>query len=551
MQKRRFLTILVTLLFNFHFAKASSDSCMEGKSKKWLPVISIQTVKKIRHNEQYPGKYKIFTEIEGQILTKKEVRDIVRPGEKESNNWDSVQIKRRGNSSDHFDKKQYLLKFQQAGGKKKDVSIGGLPEDSRWVLHAPFVDKSRSRNLVAYRLGREIGEDRGEKYFAPKTKPYELFINNEYLGTYLIVEKLTRTKNKIDIPKLSKQKKSSLSYICEISSNDGELHTRRGTYIKYRYPDADKLKEIKEEDPGKARFIQDTIDNEIGQFEYMLSKPSLLKNAILDPDQTIFDIESFVDFIILQEFFKNVDGLRRSAYFHKKENGKFAMGPLWDFNLAFGNLNFYGMGKTSGWLYHKKHSDKKHAFWFKKLIRNEEFRTLLVARFKNLREPGKLLSDEYLERVVSEEVASLEGSLERDFRKWQDSYNFIEAGIMSTKEKGKCVDDHVAILKRWIQARITWMSEYIDVIHYKKSELHKEIRKRKEIAEKKAKKERNEKKKKEKEKKETLKKAKKKKKTNKSDKDTVRKVTLKDGTVVQMGSLRAIQEKIKKEVSAQ
>ncbi len=68
------------------------------------------------------------------------------------------------------------------------------------------------------------------------------------------------------------------------------------------------------------------------------------------------DVESFIDFMIMQEITRNVDGYRLSTYLHKQKDsdgGKLVMGPFWDFNLGFGNADYCSGWKTNGWMYNE------------------------------------------------------------------------------------------------------------------------------------------------------------------------------------------------------
>ena len=185
----------------------------------------------------------------------------------------------------------------------------------------------------------------------------------------------------------------------------------------------------------------------------------------MNKKQNEIDILSFVDFIILQELFKNVDGFRRSAYFHKKPSGMMSMGPLWDFNLAMGNLSFYDMDKPTEWLYKHHHILIRNAFWFKDFVRNKIFRSILIARYKELRKDDGDLCVEKILDLVDHEFKSLKGAPDRDFERWKNTGSFLTKHIFVTEDKGKSAHDHKEILKDWIGRRITWMDGNLHEIH--------------------------------------------------------------------------------------
>jgi len=91
----------------------------------------------------------------------------------------------------------------------------------------------------------------------------------------------------------------------------------------------------------------------------------------------------FIDFLILNEFATNPDGYRLSTFMSKDRQGKLKMGPIWDFNLGFGNddrpaffnsanwvFNFNNYYPNDTWLIH---------FWWK----NVTFRSFIYQQAKS------------------------------------------------------------------------------------------------------------------------------------------------------------------------
>ena len=96
-----------------------------------------------------------------------------------------ISIEMRGSSSQQiFPKKSYSLETQTSTGENNNISILGLPDENDWVLYAPYSDKTLLRNSLSYEISRKMG------YYAPRTKYCEVFINSEYMGIYLLTEKI-------------------------------------------------------------------------------------------------------------------------------------------------------------------------------------------------------------------------------------------------------------------------------------------------------------------------------------------------------------------------
>ena len=114
------------------------------------------------------------------------------------NDYDGhITIERRGNSSQWNDKRPYRFETVDENGENNNVSLLGMPEENDWVLYAPWQDKSMVRNILAYQLSNDIGR------YAPKTKFIELYLNGDYEGVYVLMEKIKRDNNRVDISKLN------------------------------------------------------------------------------------------------------------------------------------------------------------------------------------------------------------------------------------------------------------------------------------------------------------------------------------------------------------
>ncbi len=116
----------------------------------------------------------------------------------------------RGHSSLRYLKRSFSLKTRDDAGQSRSVSILGFPEDSDWVLYAPYPDKTLLRDVLTYDLSRQMGR------YASRTKFVELFLNQvggrmskrHYMGVYVLEEKIKRSKGRVNIAKLSPDDKA-------------------------------------------------------------------------------------------------------------------------------------------------------------------------------------------------------------------------------------------------------------------------------------------------------------------------------------------------------
>ena len=130
-----------------------------------------------------------------KVINNDTQRNFVSDTTYEYNGQISIEI--RGSTSQIFPKKQFGLETQKEDGSNNNVSLIGLPIENDWILYAPFSDKTLIRNMLVYKLSGDLG------HYAPRTRPCEVVLNGEYVGVYVLTEKIKRDKNRVDISKLN------------------------------------------------------------------------------------------------------------------------------------------------------------------------------------------------------------------------------------------------------------------------------------------------------------------------------------------------------------
>ena len=128
-----------------------------------------------------------------------------------------------------FPKKQYAVETRDALGNDLDVSLLGFPEESDWILFAPYNDKSLMRDVLVYKIAASMGR------YASRSKFCEVVLNDEYIGVYVLLEKVKRDANRVNIKKLEPPDISGDAltggYIIKIDKTDGENND--GWYSTY------------------------------------------------------------------------------------------------------------------------------------------------------------------------------------------------------------------------------------------------------------------------------------------------------------------------------
>ncbi len=366
-------------------------------------------------------------------------------------------IEIRGQSSTLYPKKGYGIEFRDEFGEDVNVEVLGFPLEEDFVLHGPFADKTLIRNAVAYTLASELME------YAPRTRFVELFINEDYRGVYLMVEKIKRDANRVDIANL-----------LEVDVEGEELE---GGYI-LRFDKIDSNEEILwsspyMEEPGDnvADFVAfepkyDEIQDE--QTDYIMDYMTDFENALIDPTFSFqgnsytdyIDISTAIDFILMTEITKNVDGYRISTYMYKDKNDVLKIGPVWDFNFAMGNADYCEGGDHVGWQFNFNFvcpwDGKGNHFWWRRFLEDPAFEQQLMNRYDELRET--VFSLESIHARIDSLVAEIgDDAVQRNFEK----FPILGEYIWPNNFIGGSYDAEVQYLKDWFGLRLEFMDTSI------------------------------------------------------------------------------------------
>ena len=347
-----------------------------------------------------------------------------------------ITIETRGNSSQWNDKTPY--RFETV-------------EENDWVLYAPWQDKTMLRNILAYQLSNEIGK------YAPRTRFIELFLNDEYKGVYVLMEKIKRDNNRIDISKLNPDEIEgddlTGGYILKFDwyftgENIGGFNSENdGNTYNYHYPKPSDIV------PEQEEYIQ----NYISEFEDIMLSEDYGNDLTGYP--SMMNVESFVDFILLQELAKNVDAYRLSTYIYKDKesiDNRLTAGPVWDFNHGFGNCDYGDAWEPENWLveYNPEGGDQM-SFWWELLWQDESFKMKVSERYSELR--SNIFSEQHIFEIIDDAVIYLGDAVDRNFSKWPILGNYIWPNyhVYDT------YDEEVLYLKSWITQRLDWMDSEI------------------------------------------------------------------------------------------
>ena len=367
-----------------------------------LPRLVIET-KNFRQVLDKETKVPAYAQIYGEKAPESSIKNLT--------------IKGRGNSSFVMSKYSYKIKFE------KKESLFGMPKDKEWDLVANFRDKSMVRNYITYQLAGLLGDE-----YNPKCQFVELYINREYRGIFLLVEHVKVSENRVNI---SKGDSSFLFEQTSATSTDGVMFTSSLGYIfKYCSP--------KEPSSEAAELLENHID----EFEAFLKTPKVYKQENI---ARWIDIEDFIRYYWIQEFTKNLDGHRRSIFltWESGDDAPIKMGPVWDFDLAFGNSRSDNSAPEQ-WL------TRKYG-WNRYLFKGSDYQSLVREYWKNNRPVFVSILDS-----IDSISRKLQKASRNEFKRWPVLENTYD---MPFYESYGSYEEAVDTLKSWIERRIQWIDE--------------------------------------------------------------------------------------------
>lgn len=357
-------------------------------------------------------------------------------------------------------KKPYGIEIwtDTSGVNAKKMSLVQMPEETDWVLNASYNDRSFMRDFLAQMIAGRLG------VLNSKTKFVELIINDEYRGVYVLMEKIKQGKNRVPISDLYPTENSgddvTGGYLLKIDKSSGSPSTSWKSNYTSGITATQKC-EFQIEYPKYGIITQQQL---IYIRDYINTwERKLMTEDMNDPKASfrdMMDMPSFVNFFILNEVTRNVDGFRLSTYLYKgKESlgGKIKMGPAWDFNIAFGNADYLNGWMTNGFVYKAMENDGgkndywQVPFWWNKLIQDANFRKALATRWKEVR--SSFLNTNTLNSTIDSAQVVLKEPLTRNFQKYQ----LMGRKIWPNYYVGSSLTDEVNWLKNWIQGRLTWL----------------------------------------------------------------------------------------------
>lgn len=346
-----------------------------------------------------------------------------------------AQIKGRGHSTWRWEKKPFRIKLDYS------APILGLHKNRDWILLANYADRSLIRNTVAYEMGKCLDSFD----WTPTQIPVDLFVNGEYRGVYSIGEHMETANGRVEIDENAEE--TDTGYLLEVGGNDDDMvkgvdffHTdsQNVNYIVFKAPE--------------------NITDE--QRQYIIDYVNAADRAIMAGEgyEEYIDVDSFCDWIIMHELTRNIDScFWRSCFITKDKGGKLKMGPIWDFDLAFGNITADNPDYQR-WVSIGSNAENAYIWvnWCNYLLYNDKFREQLRSRWFEVKDE---LMDTAM-KCIDYYAAKLDKSQEENFKVWQ--IWGIKVGFSSDQNTAaNTYELQIQYLKDFLTTREKWISENV------------------------------------------------------------------------------------------
>ena len=335
-------------------------------------------------------------------------------------------IRGRGNSTWSFPKKPWKVKL------KEKASLLGMPADKEWALLANYADRTLVRNIVAMKLSEICGFS-----WTPRMHSVEVYLNGKYQGVYTLCEHKKVSSDRVDIDVVGEDVTGGDAitggYYLEIEEQQDETTcwwTSMGVPMMFSDPE-----EPNSEQLAYVKSLFESFEQALWAKDY--SQTSGYPKYI--------DVDSFVDYYIVQELTKNIDGnLRKSSFITKERGKKMEMYHLWDFDLTLGNCGYFwgnvGNGPENFWIKLDK--------WYPHLFADPAFVDKVQKRWNELKPEFEKIPE-----FIDEQTFYLAKAQERNFKVWSiwESVDWVYFPSLGSYEK------EVDYLKEFYTKRLEWL----------------------------------------------------------------------------------------------
>ncbi len=350
-----------------------------------------------------------------------------------------IEIRGRGNASwTTFPKKAYRIKLDEK------AKLLGMPANRDWVLVSNYADPSLIRNNIASDMAKCLdGLD-----FTPTHVSVDLYVNGEYLGVYGFAEKIEDAKSRVDLGDPITDTNGNITdfgFLCELGWDYYSENVYKKDYFDLDYMIRIYIKEPTVEAKNDATF------------KYIYDYVRAAEKAVVSGEgwQDYLDTDSWVDWFIINELCNNTESsFHRSFFMYKTADGKLSAGPIWDYDMSFGNFTGDLPAYDRGWVTVDSTFTYAYRNWMYFLLRDEEFVSLVKARWA---EVGEELYKTAL-ASIDENAEELQKAADNNFTRWNKVLGH-KVGLSRASAKFDTWDGQIDYIRDFIETRYNFMNE--------------------------------------------------------------------------------------------
>ncbi len=421
------------------------------------------------------GSVKVIQDHDGSALTSVDGKTIALDA--------PILIEGRGSSSftagaKFMGAQGYNMEFHDGNRDGVGRQLFGLPQNADWALVTCVSDKTCMRNALTYAIGQELAGPMGR--WAPRFRWAEVYIDGVYNGVYTVAEKPKDDKFRVNLPNVADNAAPNetpylinadgdcrAAYAFDPLDPKSEFLDERG---RMSAPPAGMMGCATTRVPGNRRWKvrSPNPDTKLTDAQRMyLPQAFDQMTKALDAGtgdwKAKVDLPSFLDYFVISEFTNNVDAFFKSWYMYKLPDsmgGKWYMGPIWDYDLAYGNANYYfrqcatntQIGPLAKETPMASAKDDAAPPWALAPLKDTAVANDLRCRWNTLRTDGPLALAK-LEARIDAFVAHLRTAKARDTAKWMNYPKYV----WPNNHVAMSWDDDVRYLKFWIRTRLAWV----------------------------------------------------------------------------------------------
>ena len=325
----------------------------------------------------------------------------------------------RGNSSRFFDKPSYRIDLIDSNAEDNLLPLLGMNPGAEWALHGPFLDKTLMRNYMWMNIAAEV---MGQDQFVPEVRFFELILNGEYQGVYVLMETIRVSTERVNLNRY-RQGMDSMSYLVRMDTNfrTHERHINTFSTYTYRLEMQRNMEILYPRRSMQSDSVHEYVAIDVSTIERFLYSHEVVWDT--RRYERYIDVNSFVNYYIINEFIANNDLWANSTFLHKDVRGRLAAGPVWDFNNVMDNF-LVPMPEDRFFLAERG--------WHARLMMCEYFTDRVIRRWHELRRG--ILAEDRLIQYMQEVEDWLGSAIDRNFEVWGYSFDPSQVSQLARRQ---------------------------------------------------------------------------------------------------------------------